>query len=197
MTETQVDKAFADHIARLAAMTFPNALRVGDSAPDFELPNASGDMVRLSSLLERGPVVLVFYRGAWCPYCNAQLHELQARLPEIASLGATLVAISPQLPDASSAFANDAGLGFEVLSDVGSYLASDYAITFEFSEIDRNLFLSVGNDLSRVYGSEAWVVPAPSTYVIRQDATIEYAHISPNYTERPDVDEMLDALRGV
>lgn len=78
-----------------------NALKVGEQAPNFELPDALGNQIKLSGLLDNGAVVVTFYRGSWCPYCNLQLRALQAKLPEIQSLGATLVAISPEVPDAS------------------------------------------------------------------------------------------------
>ena len=164
------------HAARLAAMRFPDALRSGDRAPNFELPNAQGERVRLDSLLERGPVVLVFYRGAWCPYCNTQLRGLQEVLGDIHSLGATLVAVSPQRPDASAAFVEDAGLGFEVLSDVDSYVASDYGVTFELSAEDRSFFLAVGNDLASVNGADGFV---PKTDVRSRDATSGAATTKP------------------
>jgi peroxiredoxin len=192
-----IGKAFADLRERFAAMTFPHALRSGDRAPSFELPDAAGERERLTSLLEEGPIVLVFYRGSWCPYCNTQLRGLQTALGQIKALGATLVAVSPQVPDASAAFATEAGLGFPVLSDVGSYVASDYGITFELSEVDRNVFLRAGNDLSKMNGPGTWILPAPSTYVIAEDAHIEYAHIDPNFAARPDVGEVLAVLRAI
>jgi peroxiredoxin len=189
------EQAFAEHAARLAAMTFPDALQVGESAPSFELPNARGQDVELNALLASGPVVLVFYRGAWCPYCNAQLRALQESLEEISSLGATLVAVSPQAPDPSAAFAEEAGLGFDVLSDLGSFVASDYGLSFEFAEADRALFLAVGNDLIKANGRDSWVLPAPATYVIAAEGLIEYAAVNPNFTERPSVREITAALR--
>jgi peroxiredoxin len=192
-----VANAFEEMAKRLAAMTFPDALQSGDRAPSFELPNAAGARVRLASLLEAGPVVLVFYRGSWCPYCNAQLRELQQSLEEIKARGATLVAVSPQTPDASAALVEAGELGFEVLSDVDSYVASDYGITFELPKADRTLFLSVGNDLSKVNDSDAWILPVPSTYVIAQDGHIEYAHVDPNFSARPDVTEVLAVLGAI
>jgi peroxiredoxin len=194
---TNLENAWAEHATRLAAMTFPDALGPGDRAPAFELPSAHGARLRLSSFLERGPVVLVFYRGGWCPWCNTQLRGLQAALDRIAALGGSLVAVSPQTPPSTAAFIDEARLGFEVLSDVNSFVASDYGITFELAEADRRLFRSVGNDLAAVNGSDAWILPAPSTFVIAQDAIIEYARIDPNYTSRPDVEEVLAVLAAV
>jgi peroxiredoxin len=118
-------------------------------------------------------------------------------LDDIRVLGATLVAVSPQTPDASGAFADDASLEFEVVSDVGSYVASDYGITFALPERDRELFLSVGNDLTQVNGSESSLLPVPTTYVIAEDGRIEYARIEPNYTFVGVSGEVLAALRDV
>jgi hypothetical protein len=102
-TNASLVDRFAEQRARLAGMTFPNALAAGDRAPQFALPNARGRLVDLAELLAAGPVVLTFYRGAWCPYCNTQLRGLQQALPQLESLGAALVAISPQVPDGSLA----------------------------------------------------------------------------------------------
>jgi peroxiredoxin len=113
-----IEERFAEQRVRLAAMSFPHALAVGDRAADFELPNARGRRVRLADRLERGPVVLTFYRGAWCPFCNLQLRRLQQALPAIEALRASLLAISPQLPDGLRAIVDKNGLTFEVLSDL-------------------------------------------------------------------------------
>jgi peroxiredoxin len=140
--DTDIEERFAEQQARLAAMSFPRAPAVGDRAVDFELPNAQGRRIRLTDQLERGPVVLTFYRGAWCPFCNLQLRHLEA-------LGAALLAVSPQLPDGSRAVVDKNGLTFEVLSDLDSAVASAYGITFTLPPIDRALFLEVGNAFAR------------------------------------------------
>jgi peroxiredoxin len=195
--DATTETAATAHDARLAAMTFPNALRSNDRAPDFRLPNARGETVQLASLLEHGPVVLVFYRGGWCPFCNTQLRALRDVHDQIKELGATLVAVSPQRPDSSAAFADEAGLDFDVLSDVGGYVAADYGIRFELSTDERELFLSVGNDLRKVNGSDAWLLVAPSTYVIARDGVIEYARTDSDHTTRPDVQEVMSVLAAV
>jgi peroxiredoxin len=188
---------FAQHKARIAGMSFPNALAVGDRAPDFELGNAAGHPVRLTELLTHGPVVLTFYRGAWCPYCNAQLRGLQQALPELEALGASLVAVSPQLPDGSAELIDEAALTFEVLSDVESRVAAEYGILFTLAPVDRALFLEVGNDLGKANGDGNWVLPAPSTFVIAADATIHHARVDPDFTSRIAPDEILSALRMI
>jgi peroxiredoxin len=195
--DTGIEERFVEQRVRLAAMSFPHALAVGDRAADFELPNARGHRVRLADQLERGPVALIFYRGAWCPFCNLQLRSLQQALPEVEALGASLVAISPQLPDGSRAMVEKNALTFEVLSDLRSTVASAYGITFTLAPTDQALFLEVGNDLGKANGDNAWVLPAPSTFVIATDATIHHARVDPNYTSRIAPDEILSALRTI
>jgi peroxiredoxin len=187
---------FAQHRARLAAMSFPNALAAGDRAPDFELGNATGRPVRLSELLTRGSVVLTFYRGAWCPYCNVQLRELQQALPEIEALGASLVAVSPQLPDGSRELFDRHALTFEVLSDSKSRVASEYGIVFALTPADRALLLEVGNDLAEANSDDSWLLPAPATFVIDGEGTIHHARVDADFTNRTEIDEILGALRA-
>jgi peroxiredoxin len=195
--DTSIEQRFAEHQARLAAMSFPHALAAGDRAVDFELPNAQGRRIRLTDQLERGPVVLTFYRGAWCPFCNLQLRGLQQALPEIEALGASLLAVSPQLPDGSRAIVDTNGLTFEVLSDLDSAVASAYGITFTLPAIDQALLLEVGNDIRQVNGDKRWVLPAPATFAIAADATIQHARVDPDYTSRITADEILSALRTI
>ena len=192
-----IEERFAEQRARLAAMSFPHALVLGDRALDFELPNAEGRRIRLDDQLERGPVVLTFYRGAWCPFCNLQLRGLQQALPEIEALGASLVAVSPQLPDGSRAMVDENDLTFEVLSDLNSIVATEYGITFTLPETDQALFLEVGNDRREANGDSRWVLPAPATFVIATDGTIHHARVDPDYTIRITVDEILSALRTI
>jgi peroxiredoxin len=195
--DTSLADRFAEHQARLAGMSFPDALAAGDRAPDFELQNATGGTVRLSELLTRGPVVLTFYRGAWCPFCNTQLRGLQEALPEIEALGASLVAVSPQLPDGSLELIDEHTLTFEVLSDVKSSVASEYGIVLALTSADVALFLEVGNDLAQANGDDAWVLPAPATFVIAGDGTIRHARVDADFTTRGEPAEIVGALRAL
>ena len=196
-TNASLVERFGEQQARLAGMTFPNALTVGDRAPQFALPNASGRLVDLAELLAAGPVVLTFYRGAWCPYCNRQLRGLQQALPEIERLGAALVAVSPQVPDGSLELIDEHELTFEVLSDAKSRIASDYGIVFALAAADRELLLEVGNDLATTNDDESWVLPAPATFVIAGSGTIRYVRVDPDYTNRVEPAELIDALRTI
>jgi len=173
-----------------------SAKAVGDTAPDFELPDARGGSVTLAGLREDGPVVLIFYRGAWCPYCNLQLRAFQAALADIHSAGATLVAISPQTPDNSLTLAEQAELAFPVLSDAGNAVARSYGIVFGFGADDRELHSSIGIDLAASNGDDSWELPAPAVFVVDADGTIRYASVAGDYRWRVGPDEVLSALRA-
>ncbi|GCE07791.1 peroxiredoxin-like family protein [Dictyobacter aurantiacus] len=171
-----------------------HAKQRGEAAPNFALPNARGTILKLSDLLSRGPVVLTFYRGAWCPYCNLTLRAYQKHLPEIQQRGATLVAISPQTPDHSLATAEKWQLEFEVLSDESNQVARAYGLVFRMSEELRTLYQRFDNDLEAYNGDSSWELPMPGTFVIAQDGTIQLAFVDADYTHRLEPAEILDAL---
>lgn len=170
---------------------------VGSRAPDFALPDATGASVALGELLGEGPVVLSFYRGGWCPYCNLELAALEGALGEIEECGARLVAVSPQLPDASLSTAEKLSLSFPVLSDVGNTVARAYGLTFRLPGELRELYASLGNDLAATNGDDRFELPVPATFVIGQDATIAWRFVDPDYTHRGDPAEILAALRSL
>ncbi len=171
-----------------------NMLQVGDTAPDFMLPGADGQDISLSGLLEKGPVILVFYRGEWCPYCNLTLAEWQSHLEEIETLNATLVAISPQLPDFSLLTKEQQNLAFPVLSDVGNLVADAFGITTqvtpEILEIWKGRI-----DLEAHNGDGSGKLPLPATYIIRPDRTIAFADAHADYRVRAEPDVAIEVLR--
>lgn len=170
------------------------ALGVGAQAPDFTLPDVDGTSVRLSDLLGHGPVVVVFYRGAWCPYCNLQLRAYQRLLPQLKASGASLVAISPQLPDGSLSTREKGSLEFPVLSDVGSVVAKAFGVAYEVPPAVQAMSLGFGNDLAVKNGAGGWMLPIPATYVIARDARIALAHVDADYTVRLEPDAVIAAL---
>lgn len=185
------DKIVQDLIA--SGLT-DRSIKQGDKAPDFVLPDVHGENVQLSQLLAKGPVVLIFYRGGWCPYCNLTLRSYQAILPEIERAGATLVAVSPQTPDNSLSASEKMELRFPVLSDSGNTVARAYGLVFtEGSEI-QSLRRELGIDLSEINGSEAGELIVPGSYVIAQGGTITLAFVDPDFTNRLEPAEILTAL---
>ncbi|MEW2086206.1 peroxiredoxin-like family protein [Streptomyces sp. NPDC005283] len=170
------------------------ALSVGAQAPRFSLLSAAGATVMLDGLLAEGPVVLSFYRGAWCPYCNVALRALQQNHQEIAARGARLVAISPQIPDESLSLTEKHELAFEVLSDLGSDTAKQYGLAFDLPDELAAVYDELGFDLQRVNAGHPRTLPLPATYVIDRDGTIRWAFINTDYTTRAEPSDILAAL---
>jgi peroxiredoxin len=173
-----------------------HALQPGDPAPDFILPDANGHEFRLYSALADGPVVLVFYRGGWCPYCNIHLRGFQNLLPQLTEAGAQLVAISPQLPDGSLTTQAKNELTFPVLSDVGLHTARAFRIAFELPKALLALYSDFDHPLIDANGETgATALPMPATFVIREDRTIAFAHVDADYTRRSEPAEVLRVVR--
>ena len=170
------------------------ATNVGDTAPAFVLPNASGKSVALGSLLADGPVIVVWYRGGWCPYCNLTLRAYQERLDEITGLGATLVAISPELPDNALSTKEKGALEYEVLTDLDNRVAREYGVVFDLTEdVHRRYNELFGFDDHN--GQASGELPLSATYVIDTDGTVTYAFLHHDYRERAEPSEVIDALR--
>ncbi len=172
-----------------------NSLKVGEKAPDFELPNVKGESVNLHSLLEQGPVVLNFYRGGWCPYCNLELNAYNKHLGDIENLGASLVAISPQTPDNSLSTAEKNDLKFEVLSDVGNQTANQFGLVFKVDSSLHEIYTKFGLVIPKFNGDDSWEIPLPATYVIDKDGTVKYAFANADYTKRAEPDEVIAKLQ--
>ena len=170
-------------------------LSKGDTAPDFTLPDARGRSVHLHDRLNEGPVVLTFYRGGWCPYCNLELRAYQSRLAQLREAGAQLIAVSPQSPDASLSTAEKNSLEFDVLSDVGCVVASRYGIVFTLPSALRSLYLELGLDLPAANDTADWQLPVAATFVIDVDGTIALAYIDSDYRNRLEPNDAIAAVR--
>jgi peroxiredoxin len=158
---------------------------------------AGGREVSLDTTLVRGPAVVTFYRGGWCPYCNLQLAACQRALPEIERLGARLIAISPQAPDQTLSTAQKNALTFDVLSDVGNVVARDYRICYELPQELREACLANGKSLPHINGVDGWELPVPATFVIDTDGRIALAAVQIDYRQRLEPDAVIDALLRV
>lgn len=170
------------------------AIKTGATVPDFTLENASGDAISLSETLRQGPVVLLFYRGGWCPYCNLELRAYQEALDTIKALGASLIAISPESPDNSLSTAEKNELSFDVLSDTDFEASNKFGLTFTFPEVLVNVYKNFGLDVPGVNDDDEWRLPIPAAYVIDRDGMVVKHHVDVNYTERLDPLDAIAAL---
>lgn len=186
-----IEQADADLIA---SNIVQKALKTGDKAPDFSLPDAAGRKISLNETLQHGPVILIFYRGGWCPYCNLELRAYQRSLPEIHQAGAQLIAVSPQTPDASLSTREKNALAFPVLSDTDNQVAIAFGILFDLPEYLAKLYARFGIDLPKVNNVKTWTLPLPATYVIGQDGTILKSFVETDYRIRMEPSEALAAL---
>jgi len=173
-----------------------SALNVGDTAKDFELTDQNGTKVSLHQLLEEGPVVLTWYRGGWCPYCNITLAYLQEKLPEFEAVGAHLVAISPELPDSSLSTIEKNQLSFTVLSDMGNAVARQYGVVFKLTYAVAQRYQN-GFDLNAYNGDKSDELPLAATYVIDVGGVIQYAFLDVDYRNRAEPNDILNALEAL
>src|SRR5271170_717449 len=184
------------HIAglRIGAIA-KTALKVGDRAPAIALENAKGVIVDVATLLKKGPVIVTFYRGGWCPYCNLELKAYQEILPEFTAAGASLVAISPEKPDDSLSTAEKNALTFEVLSDVGQKVGRAFGLVYDFTEELKSAYQGFNLDIPAKNGTPGeWALPVSATYAIDRDGTIIYAYTDVDYRDRADPRDILEVV---
>jgi len=172
------------------------SIKVGEKAPDFTLPNATDNRVNLTMLLTKGPVVVTFYRGSWCPYCNLQLRALQSRLSDIHELGAELVAISPEVPDNSLSQEDRNILPFPVLSDQDAVIASLYGVAWEVPDLilnhmqkDRNL------QLSNINNGNGSILPLPATFIVNTTGNVVWKYVDVDYRIRAEPEDIVTELK--
>ena len=174
-----------------------HVVKVGDKAPDFTLKNTEGQDLGLHTLLSDGPVVLTFYRGKWWPYCNLELEALEEVAVQFKEKGAIMVAVSPQLVTYNKAMKEEKNLSFEILSDPGNQIAEKYRIKYEMPEDLIKVYKQFGLKVDEHNGDDSWTLPMPARLIIDQEGIIRYAEINPDYTERPEPEDTLAALREI
>jgi peroxiredoxin len=170
------------------------ALKAGDRAPAFTLPDPDGKHVSTQDLLAKGPLVMTFYRGAWCPFCNLDLQALEEARPEIEAHGASLVAVSQQTAANSRKSQRSNKLNFPIVGGNGGELAARLGIRWRLPEDLQAIHKQLGADLVAFNGEDSWTLPMPARYVIGQDGVIAYAEINPDYTRRPDPSDVFPIL---
>jgi len=171
------------------------ALKAGDLAPQFTLPNAVGRPVALAELLRNGPLVLSFYRGVWCPYCNLELKAYQRLLGDLRAAGADFVAISPQTPDNSLTTLEKNALAFEVLSDRGNQVAALFGVAYPTPQVVRRTTAMFGADIDAINGVTNSDLPVSATYVIDRDRRIVLADVDADFRRRMEPSEALIAVQ--
>jgi peroxiredoxin len=175
----------------------PAAASVGQTAPEFSLPDLEGRTVTLSEQLRAGPVVLTFYRGSWCPYCDLTLRAYSRMVPRLQRAGARLIGISPQR---AAAVVPNAGehraLNFPLLSDAGNRVARKYGLVYSVDTLMRSLLADFGLDSASVNGAVDWELPVPATFLVTADARIRWAYVEADYRLRAEPDHILRALTG-
>ncbi len=180
----------------ICAQEKPEGLFINSKAPDFKLKDQNGAEVSLKELRKKGPVVILFYRGNWCPYCNKELKRFQDSLQFITDKGATLVAITPEAAEGVSKTIEKTGAAFPILYDADLKVSKGYAVTFNVDEKTAARYKNFGNDLMVINQQKGKVVlPVPAVYVVNRDGAVTYRFFDADYKKRPNVSDILAELK--
>ena len=169
-------------------------LPAGAQAPSFELPDQDGKTVSSAELLSRGRLVICFFRGRWCPFCVAQLEAMNSALPQIEKAGATLVAISPQTVKQSFFMRDQHRLRFALLSDCGNHVARRFGLVYSVPAEQRQVYSRTFVNLPFLNGESSWELPIPATFVLERNGAVHFASADPDYTRRPEPEEVVRLL---
>lgn len=172
-----------------------NIPKIGDKVADFSLKNFDERGVTLSEEVKNGNVILTFYRGGWCPYCNLQLNYLQSRIDDFLKYNGNLIAVSPEMPDLASLTAEKHNIKFKILSDIGNEVGKRYGIVFKLPDRLAELYAKLGIDLKRYNGNENNEIPVPATFVIDKNMTVKYSFGKADYTLRAEPDDIIEVLK--
>lgn len=174
-----------------------NAIKVGAKMPSFSLADANGKTVTSDSLMKQGNLVIVFYRGAWCPFCNTYLRTLQKNLEAIKSNDGVLVAISVENADNSVAVVKKNELDFVVLSDPNLDLARKFGLVYQLTDATNKQYIGYGIDLAKRNSMEKAELPVSASYVIDQKGKIAYAFLDPDYKKRAEPEKIIETLKSL
>lgn len=173
-------------------------LKVGDQMPEFELNNQLGKVASSTELIKEGPLILTFYRGYWCPYCNIDMNNLQRYLSDIKNAGANLFAVSPERLDYSKRIIRRQKLTFDILHDVQNKVADSFGIKWKLSDDVVELYRDKFHyNLKLYHGNDDWSLPIPARFLIDDKGVIQYAESTPDYSTRPDPDDLMEVLRTI
>ncbi len=180
----------------VASRLSEQSLKTGDLAPPFSLPDDRGVIQKSETLLSDGPLIISFYRGGWCPYCNLELRALQRIWPEIRSHGASLLAIAPERPEKVQESVESKGLEFPLLSDRGNHVAKEFGLVFSLDEALRPIYKAFGFDIPDYNGDQSYELPMPATYIVDTDGRIIWSFVDEDYTKRAEPEEILSVLKS-
>ncbi|MCW8936216.1 MAG: AhpC/TSA family protein [Gammaproteobacteria bacterium] len=193
---SEADRAVMENAAKSLTASIPSpGIKVGEKAPDFTLSNALGKKISLKDELKKGPVVLVFYRGAWCPFCNMHLHALQKSLPQFKKYGAQLITVTPQTPDKSAEQIKKDGYPFEVLSDLDSKVMKNYKLYFELPEDLIAVYKKHELDIEAFNGKGRNVLPVPGSFVIDKQGVVRAMQAQTDYKLRMEPAVIIETLK--
>lgn len=173
----------------------PTGLQIGDTVSDFTAVNQMDSTFNLKAALQDGPIVLVFYRGQWCPFCNRHLHDLQDSLKLINQTGAQVIAISPEKPEYLQKMEGKTGAEFTLLYDEKYVISEQFGVLFNPDKATKTLYnTALKADLSKAHNNENEFLPIPATYIINREGVIVWRHFDPNYKKRSSVKEILENI---
>jgi len=189
-------RLYDDGVAEMLATTAgDNALNLGHRAPAVDLSDLAGSRISLDRARENGPVILLFFRGGWCPFCKMQLSAMNDALAEISTTGASLLALTPEQPESARQTLGDLGLRFPVLYDETADVARSYGLVFTLNAKLQELQVALGAPLSSLYGTTSQELPVPATFIVGQDGLIAWRHVDRDYRlKRAEPSDILAAL---
>ena len=194
MSPDLVAKIDAGIDAMVSGATPYTPIALGETVADFTLDNQNGQARSLSGALEKGPVILFFYRGEWCPFCNLQLKHYQESLARFNDAGASLIAISPEKPDHSIVAAEKHNLGFDILYDIDDAVGETFGVSVHIPDEHIDALKGFGLELPEWNGTQSWTLPVPGVFIIDRDFKVKWRFVEANYRIRAEVDEILAAL---
>lgn len=193
----EVLDAFEKSIQDLRTSDSGRGLIAGVKAPDFTLVDSTGQKITLSEELLKGPVVLIFYRGTWCPFCNLELKAYQRMNDDIKAIGGQLIAVSPQTPNYSASVQEKNELNFHVLSDLHNKTAEKYNLKFKLPEYVYPIYRLLDISLETFNGDHSWELPVPATYVIDKAGIIRFASAEADYKKRMEPSKVMHILQSL
>jgi peroxiredoxin len=172
----------------------PKGLKVGDTAPLFKTTDFAGNKLELSELLQKGKVIVLFYRGAWCPYCNRYMSELQKNATKFAEKGVSVIAITPETNEYVAEMIDKTKTSFSVVYDQDRSLMTQFDVLYKMDEKMQEKFKDYKIDIDKRNGADDHVLPVPATYIIGKNGKIDFVHFDPNFKVRANIEDILANL---